>query len=112
MLIATKTIDLHELLIRKHDAEGLHNYIKSLVPDRLKHIDAIYRNTCYYCNYKVLSSNDLKMEDKKLLSDILTTDLRVVGYMGVYIDVSEIEILVNWNSIDRYKKGDKDGSRI
>lgn len=112
MLIATKVIDMDKVLSLKDNPEGLHNYIKSLVPDRLKHIDVIYRNTCYYCNYMVLSSTKIKLEDKKLLSDILTTDLKVVGYLGTYIDVGELEVMVNWDLINRYKKGDKDGTNI
>ena len=112
MLIATKTIDIDKVVSLKNNAEGLHNYIKSLVPDRLKHVDAIYRNTCYYCNYKVLSDPNIKLEDKKILSDILTTNLRVVGYLGTYIDVSELEVMVNWNTIERYRKGDQNGTGV
>lgn len=88
---------------------GLCDYIRSMLPDRLRHVDAIVSNSRYYLNYLVLESNELTLEKKKKLSDMLTQDISVVGYMGVYIDVQTLEQKISWSKVNKYYEGDKYG---
>ena len=109
MIIATNSFDMDKVLRLVGNYEGLCEYVKSLVPDRYKHIDAIYHNTRYFLNLEVLKSKDIPMDKKTELSKLLTKGIRVVGYMDVYIACNEMERKINMKKVDQYHRGDKDG---
>lgn len=109
MIIATNSFDMNKVVRLSESYEELCSYIMSLVPERYRHIDAIYHNTRYYLNLEVLKSKDIPMDKKTALSKLLTKGIRVVGYMDIYITCNEMERKINMKKVDQYHKGDKDG---
>lgn len=109
MIIATNSFDMGKIISMSENYEGLCSYIRTLVPDRYKHIDAIYHNTRYYINLEVLKAKDITMQKKMALSKLLTKGIRVVGYMDVYITCTDLERKVNMKKVEQYHRGDKYG---
>jgi hypothetical protein len=107
MIIATDSFDLDKVIALRENYEELCNYVKTLVPDRYKHIDAIYHNTRYYINMCVLKNTSIPMERKLQVSKYLTKGIRVVGYTDTYITCSELEKRINMNKVNKYYEGDK-----
>ena len=50
MIIATKDINFDKVIKLVNNEDDLCSYIKSLVPEKYSHCDAIYHNTRYYIN--------------------------------------------------------------
>lgn len=109
MIIATNVFDMKKVVSLSEDYDGLCNYIRSLMPERYKHIDAIYHNTRYYLNLEVLKASDISMEKKVSLSEKLTKNIRVVGYMDVYITCKDLERKINMKKVEQYYRGEKYG---
>lgn len=112
MIIATKVVNYEELLKRKSDYEGLCAYIRELMPKEVRDVDAIYHNTRYYYNYMVLRNNSIPLKDKKALSNILTRNIRVVGIMGTYVSINEIESSVSIKRLEKLRKEFRNGTRL
>lgn len=109
MIIATNSFDMDEVVKLSGDYEKLCLYVMSLVPERYKHIDAIYHNTRYFINLEVLKSKDIPLDKKTELSKHLTKGIRVVGYMDIYITCNELERKISMKKVEQYYKGDTDG---
>ena len=109
MIIATNEFDMKKIVSLSDDYEGLCEYIRSLVPDRYVHQDAIYHNTRYFINLEVLKAKDITMNKKTALSQMLTRNIRVVGYMDVYITCKDLERKVNMKKVEQYFRGEKNG---
>lgn len=112
MIIATKAVNYEELLKRKLDYDAMCEYVRGLVPSGVKHVEAIYHNTRYYFNYMVLRNESIPLADKKILSDVLTKNIRVVGVMGTYVSVNEVESQVNLKKLDRLRKEFRNGINL
>lgn len=106
MIIATKDINFDKVIKLVNNEDDLCSYIKSLVPEKYSHCDAIYHNTRYYINLEILKDNSIALDTKNKLSNMLTRNIRVVGYMGVYITCSELEQRVDMNKVNKYYEGD------
>lgn len=106
MLIATNVIDYDKVLSLSEDEEGLCAYIKSLVPERYRHVDAIYHNTRYYINLEVLKNSTYPLEKKLALSRMLTKNIRTVGYMDSYVTCSELEAHISMKKVHKYHEGE------
>lgn len=102
MIIATDDVDIKKVVNMSGDSDKLCTYVKSLVPERYRHIDAIYHNTRYYINLLVLKSDDISLEKKSALSKLLTRNIRVVGYMGVYITCKDLERKISMKKVNKY----------
>lgn len=109
MIIATDEFDMRKVVSLADDYDALCEYIHSLVPERYKHQDAIYHNTRYYLNLEVLKAKDITMEKKTSLSQKLTRNIRVVGYMDVYITCKDLERKINMKKVEQYYRGEKNG---
>lgn len=109
MIIATDKFDMKKVVSLSENYEGLCEYVHSLIPERYKHIDAIYHNTRYYLNLEVLKSKDITMDKKTSISKKLTKNIRVVGYMDVYITCKDLERKVNMKKVEQYHRGEEYG---
>lgn len=107
MIIATNIFDMDKVIALRDDYEGLCSYIWTLVPERYRHIDAIYHNTRYYINMCVLKNISIPLEKKLQVSKYLTKGIRVVGYTDTYITCSELEKRINISKVNKYHEGDK-----
>lgn len=106
MIIGTDEVDLNKVMKYKDSEEDMEAYIMSLIPERYKHVDAIYRNTRYYVNTCVLRSKKLTLDMKKQLSDMLTRNLRVVGFLGSFHTCAELELHVSMRRVNKYHEGE------
>lgn len=102
MLIATKDFDLDYILANKDNPQEINDYILGLVPLALRHNQAIFHNTRYYINTCVMSNKRIPMETKKRLSSILTSNMRVVGYIGDFVDCDDLKYVVNMDLVNQY----------
>lgn len=109
MIIATNSIDLKKVAGLSEDYEGLCDYVKSLVPARYAHVDAIYHNTRYYINLEVLKSNDIPIDKKVALSKLLTKSIHVCGCMDIYITCKELESRINMKRVNQFKEAECNG---
>ena len=107
MVIATKVIDIDKIVKLSSDYDALCEYIKGLVPKDFKHVDAIYHNTRYYINITILKSDAISLEKKNILSNMLTRNIRVVGYMDRYVTCDELAMHVNTERVIKYYEGDR-----
>ena len=106
MLIATNIIDYDRVMSLSEDEAGLSEYIWSLIPDRYRHVDAIYHNTRYYINLEVLKNTSYSLEKKLAISRLLTKNIRTVGYMDCYVTCSELEAHVSMKKVQKYHEGE------
>lgn len=109
MIIANLNYSSSELIKRVDNFEELCKYIRSTVPEEYRHVDAIYHNTRYYLNTRVLEDSSIPLNTKKKLSDALTTGLRTVGVLGDWVTCGELNRRANMEKINKYRKGDKHG---
>ena len=109
MLIATRDFEISDIVNLASNYDALCNYIRELVPREYRHIEAIYHNTRYYINLQVLKDNKRPMEKKMELSKNLTTNMRVVGFMGKYITCDDLEAHIDMRRVKRYYEGDNHG---
>lgn len=107
MVVATKIIDVDKIIKLEDNPNEIYAYIRSLVPEELSHVESIYNNTRFYVNTLILHREDIPMEKKQKLSTILSTNISVVGYMGTYIDCSDLRRYVNMKQVNKYHKGDR-----
>lgn len=107
MIIATDTFDMSKVVSLSEDYDGLCKYIWTLVPDRYKHLDAIYHNTRYYINMCILKDTKISLEKKTQISKYLTKGIRVVGYTDSYITCRDLETRINMKKVNKYYEGDK-----
>lgn len=106
MIIATKQIDFDKVISLHRDQDGLNAYVRSLIPSRVAHVDAIYHNTRFYICYMIMQRTDVKLDVKQALSKLLTRNIRVVGYTEDYIAIEELERYVNMKQVNKYREGD------
>lgn len=109
MLIATKEFSLDEVLKLSSNYDGLCKYIKELVPEHYRHIDAIYHNTRYYISLQVLKDKSIPIEKKMELSKNLTAGIRVVGFIGKYITCDDLEAHIDMRKVKCYYEGENHG---
>ena len=106
MIIANLNYSKSELVSRMNNFDELCKYVRSTIPEKYRHVDAIYHNTRYYLNTCVLEDDTLNLSVKKQLSDILTKNIRVVGVLGEWVPCSELDRRTNLNRVFKYYKGD------
>jgi hypothetical protein len=106
MIIATDNFDMNKVMSLCHDYDGLCAYVRSLVPERYKHLDTIYNNTRYYINLCVLKAKDIPMSKKQEVSKLLTRNIHVVGYTDIYITCYDLEKRISMSRVDKYHKGE------
>lgn len=107
MIIANLNYSSSELIKRMDNFEELCEYIRSTIPPAYRHVDAIYHNTRYYLNTRVLADTSLTMKIKKQLSDKLTTNIRTVGVLGNWVTCNELDRRAHMDRIIKYHKGDQ-----
>ena len=106
MVIATRDVDIQKVLSLADNEETLCAYIKSLIPSKYQHVDAIYNNTKYFINLCILENNKISMRDKDKLNAILLKHVRVVGYLGNFITCKELDFYVDAERVYEYYKED------
>ena len=100
MIIATKNIDIEEVI---KNQDNIDEYITDLIPDILKHNDAIKSNTKYYIATLMMKS-DYDDNTKRNFCNSILRDNRVLGYIGQFISIAEIENFIDMNEVNRYYK--------
>lgn len=104
MLIATTNIDIDKCFELKSDADKLHEYVMSIIPDKYKHVSAIIGNQKYYINCMMFKSRFHSIEEKRELSNTLMIHSKVAGVMNTFVTVSELEVLVDRDMVEEYRK--------
>lgn len=107
MIIGTDNIDYDKVIGLSDDYNGLCEYIRSLVPEQYRHVEAIYNNTRYYINTMILENSSLSLDKKMAITKLLTKNIRVVGYTDVYITCGDLERRINMKRVNSYYEGDK-----
>lgn len=109
MIVATDVFDMNAVHAIVKSGGDIRAYVKSLVPERYAHIEAIAHNTRYLLNLQVLKSSEFTLQEKSWLNAELTKEIHVVGYMNCYIACGEMERHINMNKVYKYHEGDKYG---
>lgn len=109
MIVATDAFDMDAIHTIVKSNGDIREYVRSLVPDKYKHVDAIFHNTRYLLNLQVLKSGEFTLQEKTWLNAELTKDIHVVGYMDVYITCGELERHINMSNVEEYFRGDRYG---
>lgn len=112
MLVGSTSINVEDILKLKDDKEALISFIESKIPPLLKHNDGVRYNTLYYCNYIVQSNNKVSLKDKKLISDILTKNIHIVGVLDRFYSLEDIDGFISWKRVNKYLEGDKYGKSL
>lgn len=105
MIVVTNDFDLvklHELYKTQGDVRA---YVDSLVPLRYQHNPAFSHNTRYYLNQIILSSKEFSLAEKQWFNIELTKSLHVVGFMGTFILVDDMERFINMSKVEKLLKG-------
>ncbi len=98
MIIGTKVFDM-KILQYIDDYEGLVNYVRSLVPERYRHLNSIVNNTRYYLNIQLLQARNISKENKEKLSFMLMHRVKVVGFIDCFITCGELERRINMKAV-------------
>lgn len=109
MIVATNAFNMDEVRSVIKSGGDLCEYVRSLIPNRYRHIDGIYHNTRYYLNLVILKSKDFSLQEKTDASAALTKGLHVVGYMDCYIDCGLLERHIDMRKVNKYFEVDKNG---
>lgn len=107
MIIGSEDFTVQQIVNLKDDYDAMCAFMLGLVPDRYKHVDAIYHNQRYYANMRVLSDKTLPLKVKQQVSAMLTRNIRVVGWTDIYITCRQMERKIDMNKVDKYYEGDK-----
>lgn len=108
MIVATREFNIDEFLKIATDYNSIYNYVYNLIPDRYKHIPSIINNTLYMLNVTILKSN-LPLERKQEISNLLSTNIKVVGYLDSYVSIQDIEYRVNMKQVEKYWRNETNG---
>ena len=103
MIIATENINIKFIIANISNNNIIDNYISNLLPNNLRHVNAIKCNTRYYIATMILQS-DMNKEEKEQIVNILLKDNKVVGYMGNFITVNQLLEKINMNIVNEYLK--------
>lgn len=106
MIIGSYEVDKDKILELQDDPDSMYSYIDSLVPSKYKHIKPITYNQRYYAGTLILSDNDISVETKRKINDVLIKNLHVNGYLGVFISCEKLEEYINMNTVNQYLKGE------
>lgn len=109
MIVGTLNFDKAVVTSLADDYEGMCKYVRGLVPEILRHVDAIYNNTRYYISYEILKDTSIKLDLRQQISNQLTRNIHVVGQMGRFIPCEQIISLVSREKLIKYYRGDFDG---
>ena len=82
---------------------------KTILPE-YKHIECLLNNTRFYVATLIARDEKIQYEDKRAACDVLLSNIRVVGYIGIYISMQELSMRYPKEKLLKYYRGDKYGS--
>lgn len=94
MVICNYDVDVDKIISLKNNPEDMLEYVTNLLPPRYRFNVNLISNQRYYCTTLVLDSK-LPIEEKREITDILLRKIKTVGYLDSFINITEIESLVD-----------------
>lgn len=94
MVICNYDVDVDKIISLKNNPEEMLEYVTNLLPPRYRFNVNLISNQRYYCTTLVLDSK-LPIEEKREITDILLRKIKTVGYLDSFINITEIESLVD-----------------
>lgn len=100
IVICNYNVDLDKLISLKNNPNEMLDYVTNLLPPRYRFNINLISNQRYYCTTLILDSK-LPIEEKREIANILLKNIKTVGYLDSFINITEIESLVDVNRLNK-----------